>query len=377
MSPDNPGPPQNQDPPGRQEQQPAGNQPVQAFAAPQPPPGPPAAGGPGGPYPGPVPYPGHTVPPPLRPLILSRAPARRSPKIDIQPDRALVFTDAAGGVVRAASYPNIFELRRYRVRSEVDMARRHSEFVFEVPSRSRPASFVVSLQVSWGVTDPCEVVRIGLEDGLPVLRPRLEEIVAAIGPDYPIGEFVEFEQRLNQTINQRPPVFPEGVGVFHCSARVRQDDRYRSQVHDIDDERHKISVTQVRGSWVDHIDSEWGLLREHLRQNPGNIPEVLAELRQRAADGNARDDERLRLLLGSDLVTDVADLESVMPILDKDRRSDPRELIDRPRVTAERVAEIGPGRDPEEEEDVMPGEIVGEEPGDVEWVDAPWLREGR
>jgi hypothetical protein len=337
--------------------------------APEPAPGP----GQYVPQPAPPPPPQH----PHAPLIVSQAPMRGAPRIEARPDRALLFTNGRGAVVRLDSHPNRLEALKYRLRYEVDMSRRHSVFETEVPSQTRATSFLVTLEVGWGVTDPVEIVRNGISDGDQIIRPRLLETVRSIGRDYPINEYADFEQHLNRRLGDRGPEYREGLGVFGCSARVRPDERHRRKIEEIDDLEHHHTVQTMRGGWVDHVDSEWSLLKEWLRRNPDNIPNVLAELRQRAESGNARDDERLRLLLDSGLVRDMADLETGMPIIQQPARFDPNDAIDRPRLTAEQVPPP-PSLEPvmDEEEDTMPADIVEQpEDGVTGWTPAPWHQE--
>lgn len=325
------------------------------------------------------PYPPMPVPAPPHPegsLILSMTPMRGASRIPLLPGRALVFVDGNGTVVRPASYPNLLEAFKYRMRYEVDLSRRHTVFTANVPSATRPVSFSVTVETDWGVTDPVAVVENGLGDGWAFLRPRLLRTVRSIAHSYPIGEFIDLEEHLNRSLGQGVS-HPEGVGAFHCVVRVQPDERYQGQLTQLDDAKHEITLSDLKGSWVNHINGEWDLLKRHLREHPDEIPQVLKALQDRADKGNARDDERLRLLLGSGLLQDMADLETGLPIIQQDARFISNDAIEGPRLTARQDNAL-PQPSPEvldEDEDVMPADLVPED-NVTGWVRPPWQQDG-
>lgn len=309
------------------------------------------------------------------PLILSRVPMRGAEKIAVTPDQAMLFTDGGGQVHRLSSYPGWRDRSRYQFRYVVDLARRHSVFKDEeVPCQTNTASFMVTLEVTWGVMDPAEVVRTGTNEGLRVIQPGLTEIARSIGNNYPIGEFVDFERHLNREFANQPPRFEEGVGIYRCKVQVRQDDRYKGQIFEIDDEKQKLKVTELRGGWVDHIDSPMSILKQYLKQDPEALPQVVAELQRRAAGGDARAHERFTQLLESEKVQDPADFKAYLELGQESFQAAPTDLIEQPRLTAQQTAGLPPSP-PAEEEDVMPAELVPED-GVADWVDTPWARDG-
>lgn len=340
-----------------------------------PPPDPPWAVAPGAPP--------ASTPPPIsdKPLILGEVSMRGASKIALIPNRALLFSDKSGVIVRLNSYPNLIEARRYDMRYEVDMSMRHARWDTEVPSRSRTAPFIVTMSVNWGVTDPAAVVQFGITSGLEIIRPRLEEIARTIGHSYPVHESIDFERHLNRVLEKRTS-YPEGVGVLHCTVQVRQDERVLAHESAILEEEHKIRIREIQGRWVAHIDSELDLLKEYLKDNRADIPAVLEEMRKRAEAGTARDTQRYQDLLKSDLVTSMDDLEEGLKIIESDAtgaRSSPISLVQPRSEAISAPDDAGDADEVQEaevvEEDVDPRSLKKKEGGVDGWVSAPWRKD--
>jgi hypothetical protein len=314
-----------------------------------------------------------------QPLILGQVSMRGASRIALVPHRALLFSDRSGTIVRLNSYPNLIEARRYDMRYEVDLSLRHARWVCEVPSRTSTASFVVTMEVGWRVTDPTAVVQFGIIDGLEIIRPRLEETARTIGHSYPIHESIDFERHLNRVLGNGA-AYAEGVGVLHCTVQIRQDERHRRQESAIVDEEYKNKLREIQGKWVAHIDSELDLLKEYLKDNRAEIPAVLAEMRKRAEAGNTRDTQRYQDLLKSDLVSSMDDLEEGLKIIGSDASGVQAGPI--PLVQPRAEVSAAPDRVDEEiqeaevvDEDIDPRTLRKKEGGVDGWVSAPWRKD--
>ncbi|GAA2432484.1 hypothetical protein GCM10010191_53140 [Actinomadura vinacea] len=346
------------------------------------------------PVPGPAAY--AAEPAMARPLVVGSTPAKNATPITVPSHQALIFEDRHGGKVRLHPHPKWWEMRRYTMRYVVDLSHRHAVMTREVDSRTGTPRFRVTLEIDWGVTDPVAVLERGLTDGLQIIWPRLWQVTRTHGRRFAIGRAVDFQEQLDREFGNRPPRFPEGVGVFHCTALVEHGERYQARAGEIDDLRHEQVVEEIKGGWVNDVGSEWDIYKRLLRDDPARAAEVLDRLQERSDKAKDRVDGRLGALMQNDLVKDTADLENVMSILEERQGGEPGDAITPPRLTARPAGELGQARhhdeDDEDEErypadhtgapadeddDVMPADIVEDEPGDGvrDWVAAPWLRD--
>ena len=161
------------------------------------------------------------------PLILSEEPVGRriSRGGPIRPGTALVLATGDGKVVTLDRRPTISEsaLSIYRTQCIVDMTDHHSRIPESLPSLEDVFFFEAELDVWWRVSDPGEVVRRRIADGLEVCRSHLLEVIRPITRRFPIEQPRRAEEEVNNHLRGQDVVFPEGITVFRLIARLAPD----------------------------------------------------------------------------------------------------------------------------------------------------------
>jgi hypothetical protein len=253
--------------------------------------------------------------PPGSPLILSeQAMTSLLVRRPVPPGRALLFATTTGDIVQLSKPPGLFTARRYRWRYEIDISDHYETLNEEVPSASG-ASFLLSVDVGWRVSDPAQIVQRRILDGASIVRSRLLEAIRSITRSYLITDVGPAEQTINSAFGGRDQVYPEGITVFWLTARVSWDEletarqiRSRQQVHHTELERQR--VAELRS----YIRSEEDLVFLFLARHPDQVHTVIDDIRQRREmTEQARLDLFNRLVLNG--LVQEADVESVRPLL--------------------------------------------------------------
>lgn len=245
--------------------------------------------------------------PPQLPLILSRQPVRRlGPVAAIDPSRAVVYASPVGQLYwlqdRLPSLSDQF-LGRFSTRYEIDMSDHHRKARLEsspMPCSDQVHFFQASLDISFRVTDPTEIVRRNVQDALAVVYGQVAQLLRGISRRFAIEDAARAEAAMNQRFEQHL-VLDEGITVHRCLVELNPDQAAQ---------RHLTGLTQakreLKQGYAAHdlararVESENQLEAERLR---GRLEREQAVERARLAEQQ----ERMRQLAGSSM-----DLQSLL-----------------------------------------------------------------
>jgi hypothetical protein len=322
------------------------------------------------------------------PLILEQEQMGAGIRLTPQPGRALLLADRDGRLVQAMKYPNPFAARRYQWQYEVDVADHFTVHFVELPSRSKGAKFRLSIDVGWRVSDPVRIVTSRIDDGNAIVRSRVIEALLPICRSYRIEEDGALEQNLVAALGGgREHVYPEGITLFRFSAQVNHDQRSSRWIEAHVDAVQETELTkQGMAGLRDQVTSEVDLILLSLQRNPDQVQQVISEIRQRKEMSVKSRIELFNKMVENDLVQE-AEIDSlrrqiIEPMGDivgsNSAGAFGIEQLPQPvRRAIDHPAEIAlPIPDDDEEEDVLPAEIVESSVDGVSsWRPAPWQRD--
>lgn len=110
-----------------------------------------------------------------------------------------------------------------RVRYEIDVSDHRDEVWWTLPSRDE-RDFTARIGVGWRVSDPCEVTRRRVLDGLPVVLGYLHPVVRRLSRVLTAERRHDLEDQINELVLAGPARFAEGVEVYHLDAQVSSDE---------------------------------------------------------------------------------------------------------------------------------------------------------
>ncbi|MEV5749774.1 hypothetical protein AB0L00_18295 [Actinoallomurus sp. NPDC052308] len=324
------------------------------------------------------------LPPPPVPLILSEQRVGAGGGAVVRPGRALLFSHRDGRIVQFPKAPRLAALRRFYWQYEVDVSDHYSVFYLLIPSRSKAAKFRLTVQAGWRVIDPARIVSSRVTDGNAIVASRITDALLPICRSYAIEDDARLERNLAETLGgERPHRYPEGIALFRFSAQVDHDRKSAGRIEDWVDASHQAELRRdgmdrLRG----HVRTPVDLYLLQLQQNPDQVHQVIADIQKnREMSAQARLD-LFNKMVENDLIQE-ADLESfrrqiVAPIGEIVTSSDtifgPQDLGQSapPAIVPPQHTD---GNPPDEEEDVMPGQVIGGSvDGVTEWRPLPWRR---
>jgi uncharacterized protein YegL len=231
-------------------------------------------------------------------LIVKEEPVPRfsiGPQKARSPHVAVVYATAAGDLYlldggrpmswSAAVAPS------YRTRYEIDL----SDHVRTVELRSSPPlaeggvyGFETVLNVGFRVTDPTEIVRRNIRDGLVVVYGHLVHVCGEITANFPIEEAKAAQDAINARFRVGE-VLAEGISIFMCRARLTPDAAAKSYLNAqqvarrsgiVKAAEHEVHVDDaMRTNQLDQIRQSGDLLRRHReREALGDRPLDAREL---------------------------------------------------------------------------------------------------
>ncbi|MEO5876505.1 MAG: hypothetical protein ABIS86_18000 [Streptosporangiaceae bacterium] len=299
---------------------------------------------------------------------------KTAPNTAVQPGRALLFTTSSGEAVRLAKPPKVIGKLKYQWRFEVDLSRHYGTLSEEVPSGSEGASFQVTLDVGWRVTDPVPIVEGRIDDGMEVVRTRLRKKIREIGREFAINQTQAFEQKLNLKLDNREATIPEGITVFQCSAQVDPDEKYSTQIGKrvekrFDRENESLDLDHLRLNARNEDD----LILLAMARDPASVPKVLDDLRRNREMTDGKRVDLFNKMVDRDLIQE-ADIEPYRNALMSPIAGIAGGLGAAPPPAIQAVQ--SPARN-DEEPDIMPADIVESAPGNVtSWQPLPWETDG-
>jgi uncharacterized protein YegL len=171
------------------------------------------------------------MPTPLR-LILSQEPV---PAMSLRPVRgrspsvAVVYATGDGELhvlddFRPLTWSGQF-FSRYKTRYEIDVSDVHRDV--QLSSQPLPAYgdahfFDTQFSLDLRVTDPAEIVRRNIQDGLTVVYPYLIDACRSISRAFDIERATEAEAAVNDRFD-KPVALPQGITITGCRARLKPD----------------------------------------------------------------------------------------------------------------------------------------------------------
>lgn len=189
------------------------------------------------------------------PLILKAEPVRRlslGPQKLRTPSVAVVYASADGELHMIDSGKPITWsdqlLPRFRMRYEVDLR----DYVRTVELRSSPPvsatsvySFDAVLNVGFRVTDPAEVVRRNIDDGLVVVYNHLVHVCRDITTQFSIERAKAAEDAINAWFSNGETL-DEGITIYRCRARLSPDSDARRYLQAQEEARRSNVVKAVQ-----------------------------------------------------------------------------------------------------------------------------------
>ncbi|PWR13393.1 hypothetical protein DKT69_20960 [Micromonospora sicca] len=243
------------------------------------------------------------------PLILGEAPVPVSSRMapTYRPSTAIVYATRAGDlkVFDSGRPMRLSDLRggRYSTRYEVDVRKHQAVLAARMPSRDGVYDFMASLEVTFQVTEPEQVVRESIRDALVPVRDHLLDTCRSITRQFAPEQAGEAELAIDRGVD-RNTLIRGGITIHSVHSRLTLDDRARQHLADLRQElRHASLGDALRANPRE-------MLQKHLIQHPDDAAEVLKRLAER---GGSLDD-RARRVLAELLERDIIKPSDLPPI---------------------------------------------------------------
>jgi len=145
------------------------------------------------------------------------------------PNLAVVYARPTGQLVVSSGQRRSLSERLLAlgVRYEVDLGDRLHELTARLPSRGDVHQFEAAISLTYRVTDPTEVVRRYILDGVP---PVVDRVLAAIRPiarTFSIEDVGAAEESINDPFRQSVGL-PEGITIVRCDIRLTLEESVRN-----------------------------------------------------------------------------------------------------------------------------------------------------
>jgi len=234
------------------------------------------------------------------PLILKAEPvprARFGPMRTTTPNVAVVYATGTGEITNFTGQPMTWTehlYTRYRTRYEVDVSD-HRRIVelrsTPLPSRGDVYFFEATVDVGFRVTDPTEVVRRNVRDGLVVVYNHLINVFRTITRGFAIEESAAAESAINNDPTW-PRQLPEGITIYSCHTRLTPDAKARGYLHAKTEASREVEVKAAQHR-VHAQDAHFDNALAGIRQD-GSLARQAAELD--ALGGRELDARRILML---------------------------------------------------------------------------------
>ncbi|MEV4638072.1 hypothetical protein AB0J80_12045 [Actinoplanes sp. NPDC049548] len=220
------------------------------------------------------------------PLILTQTTVQRGfkPEPARNPSVAAVYANGIGDLVYFSGRTMTLGQRLFtdcRMRYDVDMSdhRRKAELA-STPLRTRDGHFfIASVDVAFRVHDPCEVVRRGIQDALPVVYNYLGRTLEGAAFDF-VVEDPSGAERAIRSLFLNPVVLPDGITIFEVTPHLRPDDATADYLRKLRDSRRALTTNDIQH-------------RVNVQEH-----EQAAQLSAMAQDGRRAELEKERVALG-------------------------------------------------------------------------------
>ncbi len=220
--------------------------------------------------------------------------------------------------------PTLAESWRYRLRYDVDISDHEHEIQRSFPTAEDILQFQARIRFGFRVTDPAEVVRRDIADGLALVSARLVEILRPICRRFGLAHADEAERRINEWF-AGPVLLADGITIHRFSAQLNLDpdaSGYLTEMPQATDEtgRTRMEIETLQQSQLLERSRPEGVDREALK-------ELLERLRGSRAPGGGPgspppDEDGRGLLPGG------ASGGTPPPLLGRARRDDVDDLLD-------------------------------------------------
>lgn len=240
------------------------------------------------------------------------------------PSQALVFTTDDGTVVELPRLPSAMGSFKYRYRYEVDTSDHRSSWTEVLPSGTGGYGFQASLDATWTVTAPGQVVRRNIRtvaDGDAAVALAIRNLLWPHAGLHPIDRLADFDTFVRSRFCTGHHALPEGLTISALTVGFSLDqeavDHLRALRQAADKQtllqaEHRTDRTRQQLEQVLQADREdairqaargdGGILIRLVAQDPGKLREIMLDLGQRQEVAAERKMKMLRDLIEAKLV---------------------------------------------------------------------------
>ncbi|MCC3777025.1 hypothetical protein K6I33_001526, partial [Streptomyces sp. UNOB3_S3] len=244
-----------------------------------------------------------------------------------RPGVAFLYATPKGDIVRVSKQLSWRQRSKYVRRYEVDMGDHHRTAKLHstpLPSADQAHCFEATIDMSFRVTEPEEIVRRNIQDGLPLVYRHLAALFRPVARRFAIEDAAGLETHLNQQCRSAMKL-DEGVTIFRCVVSIAPDAAASAHIRERTKLQRELELGQQRFDMEQaaqqhrlRLDAEGqrarlareateqsalagtpmdiqGLLTRHLQTHPGDTAYVMDMLlKVKEAEGRQRqlDDER-------------------------------------------------------------------------------------
>lgn len=217
------------------------------------------------------------------PLILSETRLRRFRPFGAAPQqKAGVATVVAtnGGEVRLVpDRRTLGELAfaPHATQYEVDLAHHQTTFAFKLRSNDDGYHFEATVEVTWRVHDPVQVVRHRIVDGTEAVRQQLRGRMVTLGRRYDIEHSRELEEAIRAEFEGPGRLLDECLWVHDLIVEISLDEAGQNWLRErrnairegiLIRETHGVDVEKQRlAQELERMRAEWEIKQEELRRN--------------------------------------------------------------------------------------------------------------
>ncbi|MFF7330169.1 hypothetical protein [Streptomyces sp. NPDC008150] len=274
--------------------------------------------------PGPAPRP-HPQTADTTPLVAGPYPVtmgnRGTPPL---PSQALVFTTDDGAVVELPRLPSAMGSFKYSYRYEVDTSDQWSSWTEVLPSATGGYGFQASLDATWTVTAPGEVVRRNINTvghGRTAVALAMRNLLWPHAGLYTIDRLADLDTFVRSTFCANHHTLPEGLTVSALTVGLSLDQdavnhlralRQAADKQTLLQAEHRTDRTRQQLEQVLQSDREnairqaaqgdGGILIHLIGQDPGKLREIVMDLGQRQDVATDRKIKTLRDLIDAKLI---------------------------------------------------------------------------
>jgi hypothetical protein len=203
--------------------------------------------------------------------------------------------------------------KNYKGYFKVDIGVHNLEFKTKVPCNRDAFNFEATLQVTYLVDNPAEIVKNKIRDVLTVLKPEIENRMRTISRKYNAEQSEEAEQEINKSFGKGLRV--SGIFASHIVSNLELESAAREHLRTIQSTRneierqgilheleitrskHDLEIKQLKKDFYAPIvkRDQWELLALHLAEHPDDVATVASMISQQQF-------EMLKLMLDKDVI---------------------------------------------------------------------------